>query len=163
LLLGRRKIFSLIEGVLSTDVGYANGETECPTYEEVCRYDTGYAETVRVSYDPEKISLPFLLEMYFFVIDPTTPDRQGHDIGRQYRTGIYYTDEADRSVIASALEELQKKYEKPVVVELEELRNYYPAEAYHQKYLDKNPGGYCHIGASKFDRARNARPEGADG
>lgn len=155
---GVEKYFSLIEGVTETEVGYANGNTENPSYEAVCRYDTGHAETVRVTYNPDKVTLPFLMEMYFDVIDPTTLNRQAHDIGTQYRTGIYYTDETDYAVIETALRKLQGRYRKPVVVELKKLENYYPAEEYHQKYLDKNPGGYCHIGGAKFESAKSRKP-----
>jgi methionine-S-sulfoxide reductase len=153
---GTEKYFSLIPGVIETDVGYANGNTENPSYEDVCRRDTGHAETVRIRYDPSKLSLERLLSLYYEVIDPTSVNRQGADRGTQYRTGIYYTDEAEGPVIERSLAELQKKYDKPVVIEAEALRNYCRAEEYHQKYLDKNPGGYCHIESGAFERAKKA-------
>jgi methionine-S-sulfoxide reductase len=150
---GTEKYFSLIKGVGETGVGYANGDTENPSYEDVCRRSTGHAETVKVIYDPALLSLEKLLSLYYEVIDPTSVNRQGADRGTQYRTGIYYIDEADKTEIDASIAELQKKYSKPIAIEVEPLRNYYPAEEYHQKYLDKNPGGYCHIGQDAFKRA----------
>lgn len=154
---GTEKYLSLIDGVTATEVGYANGKTENPTYEQVCRENTGHAETVKVQYDPNKISLKFLLETFFEAIDPTTLNRQGADFGTQYRTGVYYTDTSDKETVEAAIKELQLDYQVPVVVESGPLENYYPAEEYHQKYLEKNPGGYCHISRSEFDYARNAK------
>ena len=153
---GTEKYLSLIPGVETTSVGYANGRTENPSYEDVCHNDTGHAETVKVGYDPSRISLGLLLELFYDVIDPTSLNRQGHDVGTQYRTGIYYVDESDRETIIDSVTLLQKSYEKPLMVEVKALENYYPAEEYHQKYLDKNPGGYCHIGTAKFEKARRA-------
>ncbi len=154
---GAEKYFSMINGVKSTGVGYANGNKENPTYEEVCSGKTGFAETVKVIYDPSRVSLPFLLDMYYKIIDPTSINRQGNDTGTQYRTGIYYTDPLDEKTIRASLEKLSGKYEKPIAVEAGPLKNYYPAEEYHQKYLDKNPGGYCHIGRDKFAEAERAK------
>lgn len=151
---GTEKYFASIQGVLHTSVGYANGRTQNPSYEEVCRQDTGHAETVEVIYDPMVISLPFLLDLYYQVIDPTTVNRQGPDTGTQYRTGIYYIDNEDLPVIEESVKELQKHYDAPVAIEVSSLDNYYPAEEYHQNYLDKNPGGYCHIGKDKFEKAK---------
>jgi peptide methionine sulfoxide reductase msrA/msrB len=153
---GAEKYLSLIRGVVQTEVGYANGNTENPSYEQVCHGNTGHAEAVKVVYDPQTIALAQLLSLYYESIDPTSLNRQGGDKGVQYRTGIYYVDEADREVIAASVAALQARHRKPVVVEVLPLSNYYPAEAYHQKYLEKNPHGYCHIGADKFDRARRA-------
>ncbi|WRS27936.1 peptide-methionine (R)-S-oxide reductase MsrB [Oscillospiraceae bacterium MB08-C2-2] len=153
---GTEKYLGLIPGVLSTQVGYANGNTENPTYEEVCHHNTGHAETVKVQYAPDQLPLSTLLMRFFESIDPTSLNRQGGDVGKQYRTGIYYTDTADLPAIERALAELQKSYERKLAVEALPLANYYPAEEYHQKYLDKNPGGYCHIGGSLFEKA--ARP-----
>lgn len=153
---GTEKYLSGIQGVLSTSVGYANGNTENPTYQEVCHNNTGHAETVRVVYDSDKIDLAFILNLYYDVINPTSVNKQGADEGSQYRTGIYYVSEEDLPVIKASIIELQKKYEKPVAIEVLPLRNYYLAEEYHQKYLDKNPAGYCHIGTDKFEKAKNA-------
>ena len=156
---GTEKYLSCIQGIVKTDVGYANGNTENPTYQEVCHNNTGHAETVRVFYDPAQIRLEFILSLYYDVINPTSVNRQGNDIGSQYRTGIYYVDDSDVSIIKKSLEELQTKYDKPIAIELLPLRNYYLAEEYHQKYLDKNPDGYCHIGSHKFEQARHAKDE----
>jgi methionine-S-sulfoxide reductase len=153
---GIEKYFSLIPGVIETDVGYANGNTENPSYEDVCRRDTGHAETVRVRYDPSGLSLEKLLSLYYEVVDPVSVNRQGADRGTQYRTGIYYTDGSDAPSVLASVAELRKRYQKPIAIEVEPLRNYYRAEEYHQKYLDKNPGGYCHIKAEAFERAKNA-------
>ncbi|MBO4885709.1 MAG: peptide-methionine (S)-S-oxide reductase MsrA [Clostridia bacterium] len=142
---GCQKYFDLTKGVLSTEVGYANGPTANPTYEQVKHEHTGHAETVKIEYDPDVITLEALLEKYFAVIDPTAVNHQGEDYGIQYRTGIYYTDEADEPVARACLDALAKKVGAPLAVELKRLENYYPAEEYHQKYLEKNPGGYCHI------------------
>ncbi len=153
---GAEKYFSLIRGVLSTKVGYANGTTANPTYEEVCHNNTGHAETVEIQYDESILSLDKLLRLYYEVIDPTSVNRQGGDHGIQYRTGIYYIDETDLEIIKPSLEELAKKYDKPIAIEVKPLLHFYDAEQYHQKYLDKNPNGYCHIGQCAFDSARNA-------
>lgn len=151
---GVEKYLSLIWGVVETETGYANGNTASPTYEEVCRRGTGHAETVRVKYDTDKIDLTSLLERYYEIIDPISVNRQGGDIGTQYRTGIYYKDEADLPVIKSSLAELAKKYTEALAIEVKPLDNYCRAEEYHQKYLEKNPGGYCHISAAEFEKAK---------
>ncbi len=149
---GLEKYAGLIPGVVSTQVGYANGRTERPSYEDVCTKGTGHAETVRVEYDPVRLPLARLLELYFDAIDPLTRNRQGYDIGPQYRTGIYYESEEDRDVAQDAVSALQRSLGKPVMVEVLPLSNYYPAEEYHQKYLEKHPGGYCHIGRAQFEK-----------
>lgn len=142
---GMEAFMKKLPGVEKTTVGYANGKTEYPTYEEVCSHTTGHAETVRVVYDPEQICLELLLKAFFKVVDPTELNRQGEDIGDQYRNGIYYVDEEDRPVIEAAIQEEKVKYEQPVVTECVPLDCFYDAEEYHQDYLDKNPTGYCHI------------------
>jgi methionine-S-sulfoxide reductase len=147
---GVEKYFSRIEGVTATEVGYANGKTQNPTYEEVYTGTTGFAETVKITYNPAQISLTELLRKLYKIIDPTVKDRQGPDTGSQYRTGIFYTDPSERQTIANSLEELQKQYQDQVVTENLPLENYYKAEEYHQNYLYKNPDGYCHIPADKM-------------
>lgn len=142
---GVEKFFGLLNGVEKTQVGYANGKTTNPTYEEVCTGATNFAETVELQYDPNKISLITLLEEYFSIIDPTVLNRQGADIGTQYRTGIYYLEEEDKDIIKNFINSKQNDYKRPIVVENKKLENFYPAEEYHQKYLEKNPNGYCHI------------------
>lgn len=150
---GVEKYFSRINGVVSTEVGYANGRTENPTYEEVCSLETGHAETVKVAYDADRVSLQQLLERFYRVVDPLAVNRQGPDIGTQYRSGIYFTEEADLPVIRHSLAALQQHYTAPLAIEVLPLENFFPAETYHQKYLDKNPGGYCHIPPAMFEDA----------
>lgn len=142
---GMEAYFKRISGVLGTEVGYANGVVEAPNYEQVCTNTTGHAEVVYITYNPKVVSLETLLSHFWRVIDPTTRNRQGPDVGSQYRTGIYYTDAEDVAVIRLSLDQEQVKYDVPIVTEVMALENYYPAEAYHQDYLTKNPGGYCHI------------------
>ena len=142
---GLEEYYSRIEGIVDATVGYANGNTENPTYEQVCYENTGHAETVHVTYDSSVISLTEILKYYFRVVDPTSLNKQGNDTGTQYRTGIYYVEESDRQVILYALESEAKKYDKELVVEVLPLDGYYLAEEYHQDYLQKNPYGYCHI------------------
>lgn len=153
---GVEKYFSSVRGVIKTDVGYANGITENPTYKDVCTGDTGYVETVNILYDPNIISLPFILNLYYDVIDPTSVNRQGGDIGTQYRTGIYYSCNDDKNIILESIAELQAKHDKPIAVEVKPIVNYYEAEMYHQKYLEYNPNGYCHIGKKMFEKAQQA-------
>ena len=162
---GVEAYFRRIDGILAAESGYANGHTEHPTYEQVCREHTGHAETVRLQYDGQRLPLPQLLAHYFRLIDPTTLNRQGNDVGEQYRTGIYYTDEADRAVAAAALQRLQRHYRAPLQVALEPLRQYFPAEAHHQDYLGKHPDGYCHINLAAAAvplSAAEAQPERLD-
>lgn len=142
---GVEEFLSRIDGVLETEVGYVNGRTENPTYEDVCYKNTGYAEACRVKYDEVQLPLENLLDKFWSVINPTTLNRQGYDVGSQYRTGIYYIDEEDLDIIQKSRDKEQKKYDKKIVTEVKPLVNYYKAEEYHQKYLKKNPGGYCHI------------------
>jgi peptide methionine sulfoxide reductase msrA/msrB len=153
---GTEQYLQNIPGILATEVGYANGNTEHPTYEEVCRHNTGHAETVKVEYEDTVIGLPYILELYYDVINPVSINRQGGDVGSQYRTGIYYTDAKDAPVIEESIKKLQNDYKEKIAIERLPLENYYKAEEYHQKYLDKNPGGYCHIGADKFEKAKKA-------
>ncbi|WP_084051999.1 peptide-methionine (R)-S-oxide reductase MsrB [Desulfonispora thiosulfatigenes] len=154
---GTEKYFSQVKGIISTEVGYANGNTENPSYEDVCRRNSGHSEAVRLVYNPGEVSLEFILQLFYDVIDPLTLNRQGNDIGTQYRTGIYYTDNDDKQIIVDSLKELQKNYESPIAIEVMPLENYFPAEEYHQKYLDNNPSGYCHIGQDKFLKAKSAQ------
>lgn len=153
---GMQKYIASVPGVTKTETGFANGTTDSPTYEEVCRSNTGHAETVKVGYNPETVSLGFLLNLYFDAVDPTSVNRQGGDTGTQYRTGIYYTSPEDEAVARAAVDALQKRLGKTVAIEVKPLKNYFPAEEYHQNYLDKNPGGYCHISPQKIARAARA-------
>jgi len=145
---GVEEYFSRMDGVVETSVGYANGKTENPGYYDIPK--TEHAETVHVEYDTDKISFEELLARFFRIIDPTSRNKQGGDVGTQYRTGIYYMDEKDKEVIGNFIEQEQKKYKAPIVTEVEKLKNYYPAEEYHQSYLKKNPEGYCHVDFSKL-------------
>jgi peptide methionine sulfoxide reductase msrA/msrB len=135
---------------METEVGYANGKTENPTYEEVCRDNTGHAETVQVVYDPERVSLEKLLTAFFTIIDPLSKNRQGGDAGAQYRTGVYYVASQDRETAEKVFAWEQTKHSRPIAVELAPLSNFYRAEEYHQNYLGKNPNGYCHVDLSKL-------------
>lgn len=147
---GVETYISRILGVYKTEVGYANGNTKNPTYEEVCNFDTKHAECVKVTYSLDFISLKELLEEFFKIIDPIAINRQGPDIGTQYRTGIYYTDIADKQIAEMFIKEKQLNYSKKIAVEVMPLTYFYPAETYHQKYLEKNPNGYCHVDLSKL-------------
>jgi methionine-S-sulfoxide reductase len=146
---GLQKFFDQFEGVISTEVGYANGPEKAPTYEEVC-HDSGHAETVKIVYDEKILPLEKLLDYYFMVIDPLSVNKQGHDEGIQYRTAIIYTDESQRPVIMEVNERVEDKLDEEPAVAVEALENFFPAEEYHQKYLEKNPGGYCHIPARYY-------------
>lgn len=149
---GLEAYLNKLNGVIYTNVGYANGNTENPSYYQVCHNNTGHAETVYVRYDPKHIDLATLLTYYFKVIDPTSVNRQGNDWGTQYRSGIYYKDFADKAIIDQVIAQEQKKYSPIIATEVLPLRNYYLAEEYHQKYLEKNPNGYCHIDLSSLDK-----------
>ena len=146
---GMQRFIDQFPGVIETEVGYANGPDTKPDYESVCN-NSGHAETVRVLYDEATITLETLLDYYFLVIDPVSINRQGNDIGIQYRTGIYYTEPGQLPVIESVCSREKDNVGKPLAVEVEPLKNFYSAEEYHQKYLEKNPGGYCHIPAKYF-------------
>lgn len=153
---GTEHFLRQIRGVTHTAVVYANGHTEAPSYEDVCTGKTGHAEAVLVDFDTDVLSLELLLKLYFRSIDPTQLNAQGYDQGTQYRTGIYYTSEQQLPIIEAELAKLATHYEKPIVVEVAPLRNYYKAEDYHQDYLLKNPSGYCHIRPGLFEMARHA-------
>ena len=139
-------------------MGYATGQTADPTYEQVCHENTGRDETVRVVYDSSKAPLSWLLGLFYRIIDPTSVNRQGGDTGRQYRTGVYYTNPQDKEVVEASLAALQKQYSQPLAVEALPLKNFYPAEEYHQKYLDKNPTGYCHVPWDAIEEVKKLRP-----
>ena len=141
---GMQKFFDQFAGVLRTEVGYANGPDKAPSYQDVCA-DSGHAETLRVDYDEAVVTLPELLKYYFMVIDPLSVNRQGHDEGIQYRTGIYYDDESLLPEIRAVYAAEEEKAGAKLAVELEPLRNFFSAEEYHQKYLEKNPGFACSL------------------
>lgn len=143
-----------VPGVADVKVGYANGRTDNPTYEDVCYRNTGHAETAKVVYDPARITLADLLRQFFLIIDPTSRNRQGNDVGSQYRSAIFYIDPGDHLVIHQVIGEEQKKHDRPIVTQVELLRRFDLAEEYHQQYLEKNPEGYCHV---SFETLPNAR------
>ena len=153
---GAQHYLKQINGVLETETGFANGHTENPTYEQVYTDSTGYAEAVRVVYDPEQISLRRLLQLYFDSIEPTSVNRQGDDSGTRYRTGIYYIETDDLAVIDDVMDEVQQQYSAPIAVEVEPIRCFFPADESHQDYLDKHPDGYCHLPQALFEYARKA-------
>ena len=153
---GTEHFMKQIKGVKTTEVGYANGNTSNPSYEQVCNGNTGFAETVKVIYNPQIVDLELLINLYLNTIDPTSINRQGNDQGSQYRTGIYYTDSSDVHTINNTIRSIAGKYNKPIVVEIKPLQNFYEAEEFHQNYLDKNKGGYCHIRPELFELARRA-------
>ena len=151
---GMQAYLDKFPGVVRTEVGYANGATEAPTYEEVCSGETHHAETVHVTYDPAAISLPLLLAAYLEVIDPTSVNKQGEDEGEQYRTGIWWSDAADAPVVEDALAATASKLPAgagPVVVQTGDINGFWLAEDYHQKYLANNPCGYCHVDLGDAD------------
>jgi len=142
---GVEAYFQMLKGVISTSVGYAQGNGIKPTYEEVCTGKTGYAETVKIIYNDNEIKLNALLSHMFRFINPTSLNKQGADEGTQYRTGVYYSDKDDRACILAFINQQKEYYELPLVVEVEAIKNFFEAEDYHQDYLLKNPKGYCHV------------------
>ena len=156
---GTEHYFKQVRGVISTTAGYANGNIENPSYEQVYTDSTGYAETVHIVYNPYVVSLTLLLELFFRSIDPTSLNRQGNDCGTRYRTGIYYTAEEDIATIRKVYNDMERVAGEPLMVEVEPLKNFYHAEEYHQDYLDKNPRGYCHIPFELMIMAREANKE----
>lgn len=146
---GTEGYFSKVDGIVDTTVGYANGKTEDTNYKNI--KSTDHTETVHIVYDKDKISLQEVLQHYFRIIDPTSVNKQGNDAGRQYRTGIYYLNDEDSLIVKEFIKSQQEKFDKPIAVEVEPLKNFVIAEEYHQDYLAKNPGGYCHVDLSLAD------------
>jgi len=154
---GLEKLMRAIPGVVDATSGYANGcEGLDPTYTVVCGGNTGFKEAVRVTYDPAVVSLETILFQFFSVIDPTQKNRQAHDIGTQYQTGVYYADAPSQKIV-EAVAAVERERRQPFHVEIMPLENFFPAEDYHQRYLDKNPGGYCHIPPAAFRKAAQIR------
>lgn len=147
---GTEHYFKCVDGVSEVVPGYANGSLDSPSYEQVYTDTTGHAETVQVTYDPEKVSLERLLRLFFAVIDPLAVNRQGHDVGTRYRTGVYYGDSAERPVIEAAFKAAEERAGAPLATELLPLESFWPAEERHKDYLEKNPGGYCHVPLKAF-------------
>lgn len=146
---GVEEYLSRLDGVYDAVSGYANGKTDKTSYNDL--KITDHAEAVKVLYNPKELSLNTLLERYYSIINPISVNKQGNDVGRQYRTGIYHVDDADSTVIKKSLENLQKKYDVKIQIENEKLQNFIEAEDYHQDYLKKHPNGYCHIDVTKAD------------
>ncbi len=144
---GTEAYFRRLPGVVSTEVGYSGGRTANPTYDEVCTGKTGHAESLRVVFDPSRISFETLLRHFFRMHDPTQVDRQGNDVGSQYRSVAFYANPEQKRIIEETLVSLKKsgRYAKPIATQAEAASAFYPAEEYHQDYLEKNPGGYCHV------------------
>ncbi len=148
---GVEAYFKRIPGVVGTKVGYAGGEVMWPSYDDVCTGETGHAESVLVKFDPKILSLEKVLGHFFFIHDPESLNRQGNDVGTQYRSAIFYLEDGHLKAIEQALEKLKREGRHPVT-QVEKAKNFYPAEEYHQDYLSKNPGGYCHINLSRMWR-----------
>ena len=139
-------VFVKVRGVTDVESGYSNGQTARPSYDDVCTGRTGSNEVVKLKYDPADITLREILEIFFVIHDPTTLNRQGHDAGTQYRSGIYYDTSEQKQVAEDMINQMgqDKLFDKPIVTEVLPLANYWPAEAYHQDYFENNPNqGYC--------------------
>ncbi|MDD3236466.1 MAG: peptide-methionine (S)-S-oxide reductase MsrA [Candidatus Gastranaerophilales bacterium] len=149
---GIEAYFSKIQGIKDTKVGYANGNIKNPTYLDVITGTTGFVEVVKLSYDPKIHPLADILDHFFDIIDPTSFNKQGNDVGSQYRSGVYYIDLADRKIIEDKIKEIQPNYPSKIMTEVEKLRNFYSAEEYHQKYLQKNKTGYCHVNLDEINK-----------
>ncbi len=149
-------VYEQVDGVLAVESGYANGHVRNPSYQQVCEGDTGHAEVVQVRFDGERITLSEILEIFFTIHDPTTLNRQGNDIGPQYRSGIYWHEPAQEAVARAVLEEANRAHKGRVVTELEKLDNYWRAEDYHQHYFANHPNaGYCaFVVAPKVEKFR---------
>lgn len=142
---GVQYYFDQVPGVVKTTVGYTGGHTENPTYEDVCSHTTGHAEAVLLEFDPAKVSYETLLKQFFRMHDPTQLNRQGPDIGDNYRSAIFYFDEAQRAKAEKVRDELQPNFDKPIVTQITKAAEFYEAEDYHQKYAEKTGRGMCHI------------------
>lgn len=146
---GVEKYLGMIKGVVATEVGYANSDIENPTYDDLCSARSSASEVVKVTYDAN-VSLDKILNLFLKIIDPTSINKQGNDRGAQYRTGVYYLEEAQKDITLSFIREIQQKYEEKIAIEVLKLENYTVAEEHHQKYLEKNKDGYCHINFANF-------------
>ena len=155
---GTEHFFKQIRGVENTEAGYANGTIDNPSYEIVSTGKSGYTETVKVTFDPNVVDVDLLIDLYLKTINPLSLNQQGNDIGTQYRTGIYYTNDQQKLIIQQKISQLAKIYNGEIVVEVKPIQKFYPAEGYHQDYLDKNPNGYCHITPDLFELAKNSNP-----
>ena len=154
---GVEAYYARLKGVLDTEVGYTDAPTAHPTYQDVCK-GSGHAEVCRVAYDETILPLAKVLEHFFRIVDPTQKDEQGHDRGVQYRNGLYYVDPADKAEIEAYVEGVRAKAKKTIHTFVKPAQPFYPAEGYHQDYLDKNPGGYCHVDLSLL-KPEETKPE----
>lgn len=159
---GAERYFKQINGVVATEVGYANGNIFHPTYREVKTDSTGYAETVHITYDTDVIGLGRILQLFFHAIDPLSVNKQGEDEGTRYRTGIYYSDDKDLPTIQKIYDKVAGELKSKLAVEVKPLKNFYRAEDMHQNYLEKNPGGYCHISEKLIEFAKTASETSVD-
>jgi len=144
---GVQDYFDKVDGVVKTTAGYTGGHVANPTYEQVCSHTTGHAEAVKIEFDPHIISYDKLLQHFFYMHDPTQMNRQGPDVGDNYRSAIFYTDNVQKTAAEHTITALadQKKYDKPIVTEVTAATEFYPAEDYHQKFVKKNGYGTCHV------------------
>lgn len=149
---GVEEYYRRLIGITDTSVGYAQGTVDNPSYKEVCSGETNHTEAVLLTYDQREISLHAVLDHFFRIIDPTSLNQQGGDIGTQYRTGVYPDNDNDLLIIKDFIDARQSEYDKKIVVEVEKLRNFFPAEDEHQLYLHRNPNGYCHVDFSKANK-----------
>ena len=154
---GAQKFFKMVDGVTFTEVGFANGNTENPSYKEVYTDTTGHAECVHIRYNPNIVTLNELAELYFKIIDPLSLNKQGEDEGTRYRTGVYYSDNQDFETLQAVFKKQESALGSKLMVELLPLQCFYTAEEYHQDYLDKNPNGYCHLSQEIFKLAKEQR------
>ena len=155
---GMEKTLKALDGVVDTETGYANGRTESPSYEDVCTDTTGHRETVKVIYDPDIVSLETLLRAFFICVNPMQKNRQGNDIGTQYQSGVYTTDAESETFVRQYMENKRKDYPS-FYTEYGPLKSFWPAEEYHQDYLDKNPQGYCHISNAEYELVKQLNTE----
>jgi len=154
-------VFKQVDGVEAVVSGYAGGHVENPSYEAVCREETGHAECVQLTYDPEVVSYEELLAVFFTTHTPTTLNREGNDVGTQYRSAVFYHDEDQREAVEAFIAEIQPGYDDDIVTEVEPLETFYPAEEYHQDYFEKNPNqAYCRMTIPpKLDKLREKHAE----
>jgi peptide-methionine (S)-S-oxide reductase len=147
---GVQHYFHMVKGVMLSKVGYIAGKTEFPTYEQVCEGNTNHTEACKIEYDSNQTDLLILLDHFFNIIDPTVINRQGMDVGTQYRTGIYFYNDEEKKIINDYIESIKDNYRERIVVEVAPAGQFWDAEEYHQDYLINNPEGYCHIGINKY-------------
>jgi len=149
---GIQTYYSRVKGVLRTETGYTGGVQDFPKYEEVCTQSTGHCESVKIDYDSQQTNIIKILDHYFHIVDPTSLNYQRGDIGTHYRSAIFYFTLEDKEIIEQYIECIKEFYLEKIVVQVLPASDFWPAEDYHQNYLDKNPSGYCHIGPKHFKK-----------